>query len=125
MTGQPNTTEDVLSQADALMRRPRTFVAQSRGPAPAPDDDDLPVLTEVVSADLNALPVAAQGTAAGDAGLSRAMEEELAVWLDTELPKAVMRVTDGLADRLIEELGASARTHLLAALRRRSAAGKP
>jgi hypothetical protein len=52
---------DVVDRADTLMRRRRTFVAAhprapevaSPPPSPPPtgEDDDLPVLTEVVSAD--------------------------------------------------------------------------
>ena len=51
---------DVVDRADLLMRRRRTFVAArpcapqiatSIAPPPAIEDDDLPVLTEVVSAD--------------------------------------------------------------------------
>lgn len=49
---------DVVGRADALLKKRRSFVAtpgvRPPGPArtaPAADDDDLPVLTEVVSAD--------------------------------------------------------------------------
>ena len=49
---------NVVDRADSLMRRRRSFVATLAGqqetasaPEPAPEDDDLPVLTEVVSAE--------------------------------------------------------------------------
>jgi len=52
---------DVVDRADSLMRRRRTFVAARPSapqidridsqPPPVSEDDDLPVLTEVVSAD--------------------------------------------------------------------------
>lgn len=120
MTGRQDATEHILMQADALMRRPRTFVAQPREQVSPPDTDtDLPVLTDVVaeppdpvlSPRLNPEPLPAE--------LLREIETALAAWLDIELPKAVLRVTDGLADRLIEELEGNARAHLLAALTRR------
>lgn len=122
MTEHRNPTEDILMQADALMRRPRTFVAQHRGQSPEPaqvDDTDLPVLTDIV-ADSAHSPVAfSQGTEPAASDFSNLIEEELAAWVDTELPKAVLRITDGLADRLIEELGVDARTRLLEAIRHR------
>lgn len=43
---------DIVDRADSLMQRRRTFVATrsvSPAPLPAAEDDDLPVLTEVVS----------------------------------------------------------------------------
>ena len=50
---------DVVDRADSLMRRRRSFVASVSGktepisapPPPISDDEDLPVLTEVVSAE--------------------------------------------------------------------------
>lgn len=120
-------TDDVLARADALMRRPRVFVAQSKEAegenAKDEADGDLPVLTEVVDEDgallAGAVPETVGESSQGTEDLARTIESELATWLDRELPKAVLRVTDTLADRLIEELGTEARTHLLAALIRR------
>lgn len=126
MTDRRDATENILAQADALMRRPRTFVAQQRDQAlpldagTNPDTDaDLPVLTDVVVDRPGLLPVAAQDSGPLSAEFHQAIEEELVAWIDTELPKAVVRITDGLADRLIEELVANARAHLLVSVRKR------
>jgi hypothetical protein len=85
-----NTTE-VLRKADALIRRTRVFVAGSKAPteaAPAPEDD-LPVLTEVVTEHEAAL-------ATAPAHMQQhldALREELSLWLEQELPNAVLNVT--------------------------------
>ncbi|MBI5108676.1 MAG: hypothetical protein HZA62_08000 [Rhodocyclales bacterium] len=116
-----NTTE-LLLKADALMRRTRSYVAS---PSPSPDlpstnvaaprveayspDDDVPILTEKVTE--------------GDAALATApphmqehldaLRNELARWLEQELPHAVLKVTDGLADQLMGELTHQAEKNLL------------
>jgi hypothetical protein len=42
-----------------------------------------------------------------------ALREELSRWLDQELPHAVLKVTDGLADQLMGELTDQAEKKLL------------
>lgn len=100
-------TTDVLRKADALMRRTRVFVAGSS--QDAPPEDDLPVLTEIVSEHEVALAIVPPH-------MQRhldALREELSRWLDQELPHAVLKVTDGLADQLMGELTHQAEKNLL------------
>lgn len=127
---------DVLQQANQLMQRHRSFVAggaRSPVPLPASEIDDLPVLTEVVDnpavAPLPELePVAiTQPEIAPERieALARellferlpvqrqALADELAMWLDRELPQVVMRVLDGVTDHLIAQVTAEARAALL------------
>lgn len=115
-------TSDLLLKADAFMRRTRSYVASAttlpqtpvaEAVSPAIEnpltDDDIPVLTEKV--------------AEGDAAYATApphmqqhldaLREELARWLEQELPHAVLKVTDGLADQLMAELTHQAERNLL------------
>lgn len=107
-----NNTEDVLRKADALIRRNRIFVAgpPSEGAQTLPPpEDDLPVLTDVVTeheATLATAPPHMQQHL-------DALREELSRWLDQELPHAVLKVTDGLADQLMGELTHQAEKNLL------------
>jgi aspartyl/asparaginyl-tRNA synthetase len=107
---EDNTTE-VLRKADALIRRTRVFVAGAKSPteaAPAPDEE-LPVLTEIVTEHEAAL-------ATAPAHMQQhldALREELSLWLEQELPNAVLNVTDGLADQLMGELTEQAEKNLL------------
>ena len=104
-------TEDVLRKADALIRRSRVFVAGSSGSTtqPAPPDDDLPTLTDVVSEQEAALATAPPHMQQH----LDALREELSLWLVQELPQAVLKVTDGLADQLVGELTHQAEKNLL------------
>ena len=104
-------TEDVLRKADALIRRSRVFVAGSSGPTtqPTPPDDDLPTLTDVVSEQEAALATAPPHMQEH----LDALREELSLWLVQELPQAVLKVTDGLADQLMGELTHQAEKNLL------------
>ncbi len=104
-------TADLLRKADALIRRTRVYVAGSPTltAEPAATDDDLPVLTDIVTDHEAAL-------ATAPPHLQRhldALREELSRWLDQELPQAVLKVTDGLADQLMGELTHQAETKLL------------
>lgn len=103
-------TADLLRQADALIRRNRTYVAGSAPVAPQfPPDDDLPVLTDIVTEQEAAL-------ATAPPHLQQhldALREELSRWLEQELPHAVLKVTDGLADQLMGELTHQAEKKLL------------
>lgn len=104
-------TADLLRKADALIRRTRVYVAGSPTltEEPAAADDDLPVLTDIVTDHEAAL-----ATAPPHLQLHLdALREELSLWLDQELPQAVLKVTDGLADQLMGELTHQAETKLL------------
>lgn len=115
--------DDLLGKADALMRRHRVFVAGApeQKSLLADEGDDVPVLTEVVDA-AAATPLApadeieakarelAYGLLAAQRG---ALAEELAAWLDTELPRVVMAVLDGVTDQIVAQVTAEARAALL------------
>lgn len=104
-------TADILHKADALIRRTRVFVAGSPAQAStvAPPEDDLPVLTDIVTEDEAALATAPPHMQQH----LDAMREELSRWLVQELPEAVLKVTDGLADQLMGELTHQAEKNLL------------
>lgn len=104
-------TADLLRKADALIRRTRVFVAGSSAPTiqPAPADDDLPILTDVVTEHEAALATAPPHMQQH----LDALREELSRWLEQELPDAVLKVTDGLADQLMGELTDQAEKNLL------------
>ncbi|MFA4969050.1 MAG: hypothetical protein WC540_05415 [Sulfuritalea sp.] len=104
-------TSDVLRKADALIRRTRVFLAGSPGPTTEamPPEDDLPVLTEIVTEHEAALATAPPHMQQH----LDALREELSRWLDQELPHAVLKVTDGLADQLMGELTEQAEKNLL------------
>jgi hypothetical protein len=111
---EDNTT-DLLRKADALIRRTRVFVAGSAATEPpppqtdSPADDDVPVLTDVVTARDAALATAPPHLQED----LDALREELSRWLEQELPHAVLKVTDGLADQLMGELTHQAEKNLL------------
>ena len=115
-------TTDLLLKADALMRRTRSYVASPSSSPVLPDadvaaqladvyspDDDVPVLTEKVTADEAALATAPPHMQQH----LDALRDELARWLEQELPHAVLKVTDGLADQLMGELTHQAEKNLL------------
>jgi len=104
-------TEDVLRKADVLIRRTRVFVAGSAPEAAptAPPEDDLPVLTDIVTEQEAALATAPPHMQQH----LDALREELSRWLEQELPHAVLKVTDGLADQLMGELTNQAEKNLL------------
>jgi hypothetical protein len=69
----------------------------------------LPVLTEIVTEREAALATAPPHMQQH----LDALREELSRWLDQELPQAVLKVTDGLADQLMGELTHHAEKNLL------------
>jgi len=109
--------DDLLQKADALMRRHRVFVAGAaaeKDDAAAPaGNDDIPVLTEVVSGDAVAESAAPAHAGVPLSRLRSALAFELEAWLDEELPLHVMRVLDGITDQLIIQLSLKARSDLL------------
>lgn len=105
---------DVLDQADALMRRHRSFVARAAGAAAvaspadvAPDDAGIPVLTEVVPAATDAL--APQNVAAMLDALRDEVDSAAAAWLAEALPAAVANA----GQQILAELDLQARGALL------------
>ena len=124
--------DDLMQKADALMRRHRVFVAGAAGNATAdetPGQEDIPVLTEVVSPDSVLAAVPPVQTSVDIAVLRHALAFELETWLDKELPQHVMRVLDGVTDQLISQLSLRARSDLLprlqGVLKSAEAAAKP
>ena len=106
---EDNTTA-LLLKADALIRRNRSYIAGTpSAPAPAAPDDDIPVLTDIVTDDEAALATAPPHMQQH----LDALREELSRWLEQELPHAVLKVTDGLADQLMGELTHQAERNLL------------
>lgn len=108
-------TTDLLLKADALMRRTRSYVANappaSNAPVveTSPPDEDVPVLTERVTESEAAFATAPPHMQQH----LDALRVELARWLEQELPHAVLKVTDGLADQLMGELTHQAEKNLL------------
>lgn len=106
-------TTELLQKADALIRRTRIFVAGSplsvAEPALVQPEEDLPVLTDIVTDDEAALATAPPHMQQH----LDALRDELSRWLEQELPQAVLKVTDGLADQLMEELTHQAEKNLL------------
>lgn len=104
-------TDPILAKADALMRRRhRVFVAQGaqvesvNEPAAATDDEDLPLLTEIVAAE-ELVP-----TPSAPTGIDPTVIRK---WIDEELPSAVFTVLDGVTDRLVEVLTEKMRRELV------------
>lgn len=98
----------ILDQADALMRRHRSFVARPSDAAQAgtvAEEDEVPLLTEVVDTS----EVAAQDIATLIAALRREMDEALSAWLVEVLPAAVANASQ----QILAELDAKARHTLL------------
>lgn len=129
-------SDDLPQQADQLRRRHRSFIAGGAQSAavetPSTDRDDLPVLTEVVedpaarssldSSDVGSQPVIAPERIEALAlemlferlpVQRQALAEELAKWLDSDLPEVIMRVLDGITDQLVAQIADEARAALL------------
>lgn len=136
----PDDTAKLLADADKLIQRRRVFIASPSHPAStpmpegsfetAPDttieqivetaptieptgplaehdaDYDLPLLTEKITA-------LAPSLADIQASQRDAVQKELARWLEQELPLAILKITDGIADQLLGELTCKAEEHLL------------
>jgi hypothetical protein len=103
--------DDILGQADALMRRHRSFVARSAEIEPSPDErpatpdeEDIPLLTEVVDTE-----VVPQSIDTLIDALGSEIEATLSDWLVDALPTAVMNASQ----HVLSELDAKARNTLL------------
>ncbi|MDP1606253.1 MAG: hypothetical protein Q8L93_06385 [Rhodocyclaceae bacterium] len=107
--------DDVITQADALMRRHRSFVARvvevaneetaAAAAHDAENDTEIPVLTEVVDAS----ETAPRDIEAVLAALRADVENELSAWLVEVLPAAVANASQNI----LTELDAKARHTLL------------
>ncbi len=104
--------EDVLLQADALMRRHRSFVAQSPQSGEArplqnfADDNEIPLLTEIVATPDTLAPPSID-TVLDD--LQREIEQTISNWLIDTLPAAIANASQ----HILTEVGAKARLSLL------------
>lgn len=131
----PDDTAKLLADADKLIHRQRVFIASPSHHPAAPlivetgiettprvqpashvtehdtADHDLPLLTEKVTAGIAALALTDLQASQRDA-----VQKELAHWLEQELPAAILKVTDGIADQLLGELTRKAEEHLLPSL---------
>jgi hypothetical protein len=104
--------EDVFNQADALMRRHRSFVARTPQDQAANDaenraapDADIPLLTEVVEA-TDLAPASVDDILAA---LQEDIQNELSAWLVEMLPAAVASASQ----HILTELDIRARNTLL------------
>lgn len=122
MTENQDGTHRVLAQADALMRRHRVFIAGGNAAAeatenPPSQEDDIPVLTEVVA---EAIAESSQNESPPPVPVQELLdsqrakiEQTIEQWLDEKLPEEVLRVMDGISDQLIGSLVTRMRNELL------------
>jgi len=108
--------ENLLGQADALIRRYRSFVA--RGPdttdsplitsdSPLDAETEIPLLTEVVAA------TADQPTTRLTESMRAALENELDSWIDEVLPVAVANASQNMLTELETQARHTLLPHLL------------
>jgi len=104
----------VLSQADALMRRHRSFVARGSAADNSAlhqdaerDELDIPVLTEVV-AEADAVSL--------EEKLRASIENALNSWIEETLPQRIDLLTEQIREQLLTSLSAEARASLLPSL---------
>ncbi|SMB26281.1 protein of unknown function [Sterolibacterium denitrificans] len=131
--GTSDRSDMLLDQADALMRR-RNFVssldlaeAKSAQPAGTPaeeetlslDSQDVPVLTEVIEAEVTASPATASDATA--AAMRQIHQQKicktLESWLEEVLPQMLANTMNGLSEQLLAELRERARAELPARLK--------
>ncbi len=116
---QPSGNRDVLSKADEFIKRRRAQLGGTvvDGPLQIEPADDIPLLTDIVGeAELPAaLPEPALPP---QRDFSAEVAHELDTWLDENLPQVVVYAMDGITDRLIQQIHASAREDLLPRLKR-------
>jgi hypothetical protein len=109
------TDDDLIDQADMLMRRYRSFVARPAEQPKTPDtpaeleqnaaDYDIPVLTEIIDAQATY----DQNVSAILASLRGDIESEISAWLVNELPASVANASQ----QILDELDSKARNTLL------------
>lgn len=113
-------TRAVISQADALMRRHRVFVAGGDGPGQANDlsdaaafADDLPVLTEIVESLSLGSKISATDLALIREHQRVTISSEISKWAEAELTTGIHALVDELTGKLVATLTASAKSELL------------
>ncbi|MCK0505572.1 hypothetical protein [Aromatoleum anaerobium] len=129
--------DELLDKANALLRRHQGADLPKPDEFVALDDDELPVLTDIVDpSELEGLELAEPGPAAAATAaesvplaaselaeqlvsLDTAISREVESWFATELPQLLSRELDKLADRLQVEARAHLRATLLPALSER------
>ncbi len=123
--------DELLDQADALLRRHRGTDPGATRPRAALDDEDLPILTDVVD-DFELIHEPAPAAAGAPPGvteaasaatpapshdatveLDRAVAQELEAWITREMPRILARELDQLGERLQAEMLAHIRATLL------------
>jgi DNA-directed RNA polymerase specialized sigma24 family protein len=112
-TDDDDRSRTLLSKADEFLRRRRSATggAPTEQATPVAAEDDLPVLTDVVT---NAQP----GAPAKPQDVSAHIAREMDAWLDQNLSLAVLRALDGISDKLIAQIHDSAHAELLPRIRR-------
>jgi hypothetical protein len=120
---EPMSDEDpLLQKADVLMQRYRPFAA----------GDDVPLLTEVIDAEIPLAPpltLEPAPTVVDDQAridelvrqrlnellpkLRRQVAEELEAWFDDQLPLIVLSILDGVTDRIVGQISSRARGDLM------------
>lgn len=99
---------DVIGRLDALAGKRRSFVAgtaTAAEPAPRTEDDDLPVLTEVV--DIS--DVSGDQPNSGSHGLAEPLLEAMAAELSNAVQQRVTTEFPGLLDEALDHLAAELR----------------
>lgn len=106
--------EDILSQADALMHRHRSFVARSNSeadysPPPQADADpaEIPLLTEIVQVAHSTNHKHQRDE------LSTRIEREFTDWLDQALPQHLEKLIEQIGKQLLSSLTEEAKASLL------------
>ncbi|MFY9329690.1 MAG: hypothetical protein WAO76_16980 [Georgfuchsia sp.] len=117
--GSDDSRPDVLSKADEFIKRRRAQLggAVMDGPLQTGLVDDIPLLTEIVC-ETGFSAVLPEPELPPHKDLSSDIARELDIWLDENLPLAVVHVMDGITDKLIQQIHASAREELLPHLKR-------
>ncbi|NMG15273.1 hypothetical protein [Aromatoleum bremense] len=124
--------DELLDKANALLRRHKGADLPEPDEFVALDDDELPVLTDIVdpseleglelaepvpaAATAESVPIAASELAEQLVSLDTAISREVENWFATELPQLLSRELDKLADRLQVEALAHLRATLLPTL---------
>jgi hypothetical protein len=106
--------DDVINQADALMRRYRSFVARpaedlTQTPEATSPEAEIPLLTEVVDVS----EIASQDFDSVLADLQEQIDAAISAWLIEVLPAAIANASQ----HILSELDAKARATLLPQLR--------
>ena len=124
--------DELLDKANALLRRHKGADLPEPDEFVALDDDELPVLTDIVdpseleglelaepepaATTVESVPIAASELAEQLVSLDTAISREVENWFATELPQLLSRELDKLADRLQVETLAHLRATLLPTL---------